>query len=311
MLDLILLGTSGTIPLPGRPLSSVLARLGPELMLFDCGEGTQVSMRRWGWGFKALSAICLSHMHGDHVAGLPGLLLSVANAGRTDPMEIIGPPGTREVVAGLRVIARRLPYELRVHEVETSDGFVWNGATLATLAVDHSVPCLAFRLDLPRSRRFEPERARALGVPVTAWKLLQRGEPVTVGGRGVRPDDVLGARRHGLRFAYVTDTRPTDGMPAFLARANLLVIEGTYGDPADAANAVENKHLLFSESAQIARAAEADQLWLTHFSAKLLDPEAYASHATAIFPATTVGREGLTTTLRFADEDDREATPTP
>jgi ribonuclease Z len=302
MIDLILLGTSGTIPLPGRPLSSVLGRVGPELILFDCGEGTQVSMRRWGWGFKGLSAICLSHMHGDHVSGLPGLLLSVANAGRTEPMEIYGPVGTRHVVAGLRVIAPRLPYEVRVHEVGANQGLEWNGTTLTALPVDHAIPCLAYRLDLPRARRFQPERAQALGVPVEEWNALQHGRPVSVGRRLVEPDDVLGPARRGIRFSYVTDTRPTPQLPAFVAESDLLVIEGTYGDPADAENAVDNKHLLFSEAAEIGRAANVEQIWLTHFSAKLLEPERYAAEATRIFPRTTIGYEGLTASLRFGDE---------
>lgn len=310
MIDLILLGTSGTIPLPGRPLSSVLARVGSELILFDCGEGTQVGMRRWGWGFKALSAICLSHMHGDHVAGLPGLLLSVANAGRTEPMMILGPVGTSHVVSGLRVIAPRLPYEVRVSEVGTSEGVPWNGATLAALPGDHSVPCVAYRLDVPRGRPFLPDVARDLGVPIDQWKHLQRGESVMVGGRLVRPDDTTGPARRGVSLAYVTDTRPTPSMPDFLAGADLLVIEGTYGDPADAENAVENKHLTFSEAAEIGRQAGVRRLWLTHFSAKMLDPERYLHEATRIFPATTIGTEGLTTTLSFDDRrDTRPATP--
>jgi ribonuclease Z len=303
MIDLLLLGTSGTIPLPGRPLSALLARVGPEMILFDCGEGTQVSMRRAGWGFKHLSAICLTHLHGDHVAGLPGLLLSVANAGRTEPLDIYGPVHTSIVVAGLRVIAPRLPYEVRIHELGKANGVTWNGATLATLPADHSVPCLAYRLDLPRARRFDPEQARALGVPVDQWKLLQRGEAISVGGRQVRPNDVLGAARRGIRFGFVTDTRPTRAMPGFLAEADLLVCEGTYGDPADAENAIENKHMLFSEAAEVGRQAQVRELWLTHFSAKLLDPERYADEARRILPATTIGYEGLTTSLRFVDEE--------
>jgi ribonuclease Z len=206
------------------------------------------------------------------------------------------------VVSGLRVIAPRLPYEVRVHEVGTSDGLDWNGATLATLSVDHAIPCLAYRLDLARARRFEPERARALEVPIESWKTLQQGRSVVVDGRIVAPDDVLGPERRGIRFAYVTDTRPTPQMPEFLAESDLLVIEGTYGDPADAENAVANKHLLFSEAAEIARAARVRQLWITHFSAKLLEPERYAAEATSRFPATTIGQEGLTTSLRFGDE---------
>jgi ribonuclease Z len=303
MIDLLLLGTSGTIPLPGRPLSALLARVGPDLILFDCGEGTQVSMRRAGWGFKGLSAICLSHLHADHVAGLPGLLLTVANAGRTEPLDIFGPIHTGIVVTGLRVIAPRLPYEVRVHELGKANGLTWNGATLATLPVDHSVPCLAYRLDLPRARRFEPEQARALGVPIASWKVLQRGEAVTVAGRKIRPDEVLGPARRGLRFGFVTDTRPTRAMPGFLDEADLLVCEGTYGDPADAENAIENKHMLFSEAAEVGRQAQVRQLWLTHFSAKMLEPERYVDEARRILPATTVGREGLTTSLQFVDEE--------
>src|SRR5262249_29741390 len=184
-----------------------------------------------------------------------------------------------------------------------SEGLDWNGATLATLPLDHAVPCLAYRLDLARGRRFEPERARQLGVPVVEWKLLQQGRSVAVDGREVRPDQVLGPVRRGIRFAYVTDTRPTTSMPAFLAQADMLVIEGTYGDPADAENAIDNRHLLFSEAAEIGRQAAVRQIWLTHFSAKMLDPERYLDHARRILPATTVGFGGLTTSLRFADEE--------
>jgi ribonuclease Z len=303
MIDLILLGTSGTIPLPGRPLSSLLARVGPEMMLFDCGEGTQVSMRKSGWGFKALSGICLSHMHADHVAGLPGLLLTVANAGRREPLDIFGPVGTKIVVAGLRVIAPRLPFEVLVHEVSSARDIAWGGGRLATLPVDHAIPCLAFRLDLARARRFDPARARALGVPLAEWKTLQQGQPVVLDDLTIEPDDVLGPPRRGLRLGYVTDTRPTPQMPGFLAEADMLVIEGTYGDPADAENAVENKHMLFSEAAEVGRQAAVRQIWLTHFSAKLLDPARFAGEAQRIVPATTIGYEGLTTTLRFSDDE--------
>jgi ribonuclease Z len=306
MIDLILLGTSGTVPLPGRPLSALLARVGPELILFDCGEGTQVSMRDAGWGFKGLSAICLSHLHADHVAGLPGLLLTVGNAGRTEPLDIYGPIGSCAVVGGLRVVAPYLPFELSVHEIGDTDGIRWNGAVLSALTVDHAIPCLAYRLHLPRGRRFQPERARALAVPIEHWRTLQNGEPVLVGDRTILPEDVLGPRRPGIRIAYVTDTRPTPALPAFLAETDLLVIEGTYGDPADAENAVTNKHLLFSEAAEIGRQAGARQLWLTHFSAKMSDPERYAQEATRILPAATVGFPGLMTSLAF--EDDLAAT---
>ncbi|MFN8635902.1 MAG: ribonuclease Z [Chloroflexota bacterium] len=302
MIDVILLGTSGTIPLPDRPLSALLARIGPDMMLFDCGEGTQVGMRRASWGFKNLATICISHLHADHVAGLPGILLTVANAGRTEPLDIYGPVHTGIVVAGLRVLAPRLPYKVRIHEIGATRCTLPNGLTLSTLPLDHSAPCLAYRLDLGRTRPFLPGRARELGVPVEDWKRLQRGEPVAVNGRTVQPDEVLGAARRGLSLAYVTDTRPTPDMPRFLADADLLVIEGTYGDPADAQSAVENQHLLFSEAAQIGKAANVRRIWLTHFSARMHDPWQFAVHATSIVPATTVGYQGLTVQLHFDDD---------
>ncbi|MCC7372328.1 MAG: ribonuclease Z [Chloroflexi bacterium] len=303
MIDALLLGTSGTLPLPDRPLSALLVRVGPQMILFDCGEGTQVSMRRAGWGFKALSAICLSHLHADHVAGLTGLLLTLGHAGRREPLDIFGPVGTRIVVAGLRVVAPYLPYEVRVHELAEQHRIPWNGARLSSLPVDHAVPCLAFRIDLPRSRRFDPEKARTLGVPIEDWKRLQQGETVRVGGTEVTPEQVLGPKRRGLSVAYVTDTRPTPRMPSFLADVDLLTIEGTYGDPADAANAVENKHLLFSEAAEIGLLAGARRVWLTHFSAKMLHPERFAHEATSVYEPTVVGYEGLKTSLRFDDND--------
>lgn len=312
MLDVALVGTSGTIPLPGRWLSAVLARLGSELILFDCGEGTQISMRQIGWGFKALSLICLSHLHADHAAGLPGLLLTVGNAGRTEPLTILGPRGTGQAVAGLRVVAPYLPFELVVRELAGGEEHRWNGGRVACTPLEHAVPCLGYRLDVPRQPRFDAAAARQLGVPVPLWKHLQRGEAIEVDGRRVEAADVLGGVRRGLRLGYVTDTRPTPELPGFLAGADLLVCEGTYGDPADADNAVDNRHLLFSEAAEIARAARARRLWLTHFSAKLTEPERYVEHARAVFSETTIGRDRLAMTLRFddaADDGGRTAPP--
>jgi ribonuclease Z len=302
VLDIALVGSGGTVPLPGRWLSALLVRVGPELLLFDCGEGTQISMRRLGWGFKALGAICLSHLHADHVAGLPGLLLTIGNAGRTEPLHVLGPLGTGATVAALRTIAPRLPYPVVVRELGDGDRLAWGNVQLAALAMDHAIPCLAYRLDLPRARRFDADRAERLGVPVPLWKRLQRGESVSWDGQQAAPEDVLGPERAGLRLAYVTDTRPTPGLPSFVRGADLLVCEGTYGDPADAANAIENKHMLFSEAAEVARAADVARLWLTHFSAKLTDPAAYLANATAVFEATTIGHDHLTTSLRFLDE---------
>ncbi|HEU5430962.1 MAG TPA: ribonuclease Z [Thermomicrobiales bacterium] len=304
MIDALLLGTGGMSPLPDRWLSALLVRCRGELMLFDCGEGTQIVWRCFGWGFRRLGAICISHTHADHIAGLPGLLHSIANAGRTEPVALFGPPGTALIVAGLRTIAPYLPYELRVEEIDGGDAFPLPGGLTGTaMRGRHALPVLAYRLDLPRTRRFLPERARRIGVPLDYWRRLQQGEPARWPGGGAQPADVLGPPRRGLALGYVTDTRPLPEMPAFFHDVDLLVSEGTYGDPADAEKAAVNTHMTFREAATLARESEARRLWLTHFSPGLSDPDAFAPEATAIFPETTVGFSGLQTTLNFDDEE--------
>lgn len=300
MIDVMLLGTGAMVPLPGRPLSSVLVRADGELILFDCGEGTQTVWRRYGWGFKRLSAICLTHLHADHVAGIPGLLHTVANSGRTEPLAIYGPPGTAIVIAGLRVIAPFLPYQVIVHELQPGACARLPAELTATVSAgEHSVPVLAYRVERARQPGFEANRARALRVPVTLWSHLQQGETVTVDGRTVAPADVLGPPRPGVAFVFITDTRPVPAHVALAHGAQLLICEGTYGPSSYADKARENLHMTFAEAATIARDAGAGRLWLTHFGAGLTDPAEFLPEATAIFPATRIGQSGLMAELSF------------
>ena len=302
MLDAYLLGEGGTWPLPGRWLSSLLVRHGGRLLLFDCGEGTQIPLRAAGWGLRAIDTVFLSHYHADHVGGLPGLLLTLGNSERTEPLALYGPPGLRGVVDGLRVIAPYLPYAVECHELEGGEQIALGELVVRCLAVEHSLPCLAYTLERARAPRFEPDRARALGVPLLDWKRLQRGQPVTVDGRRVEPAEVLGPPRAGVKLAFVTDTRPTEALPAFVAGAQLLVCEGMYGADEDLPKALENRHMLFREAATIASDGRVEALWLTHFSPALTTPDGYLAAARAIFPATQLGRTGLTTTLHFPED---------
>ncbi len=301
MIDLLLLGTGAMQPLPDRWLSSLLVRVDGELVLFDCGEGTQIPWKTFGWGFRRLGAICLSHWHADHIAGLPGLLHAVANAGRTETVHLVGPVGIARIVAGLRVIAPHLPYELAVRELADGEAFPLPGglAGRAIIGLHRDVPCLGYRVDLARARPFDPGAAVALGVPQPLWGRLQRGEPVTWSGGRATPEDVLGAPRRGLAFGYLTDTRPLPTMAPFFADVDLLVCEGTYAE--DAAKATRHGHMSFAEAAAIARGAGAGALWLTHFGAAVSDPAADLHHATAVFPRTVPGYSGLTASLVFGE----------
>ena len=304
MIDVALPGTGGMMPLPGRWLSCLAVRSGGHGILFDCGEGTQIALKAIGWGFKDVDALAISHLHADHVSGLVGILLMLANSGRAEPLRIHGPPGLSAVVAGQRLLARYLPYQAEVVELWPGEGFSV-GDLRGTLALgEHGgARCYAYRLDLPRRPRFDPDRARALGLPVGTWRVLQGGEPVEHGGRTVRPEDVLGPPRRGLSLAYATDTRPIERIAELARDVDLLVSEATFGDPADAARAVETGHMTFAEAGELARRAGARQLLLTHFSPALVDPLAWREEAASRFANVTIGSDGYRTTLRFPEDD--------
>ena len=299
VLDVALVGTGGMMPLPNRWLSSVLLRYQGRLVLFDCGEGTQISLRALGWGLKAIDLILISHLHGDHLAGLPGLLLTLGNSGRTEVVQVLGPAGLSDAVARLRVIAPHLPFEVACRDLEPGETFELADLRGTCAEADHHVPCLAYRLDLPRERAFLPERARSLGVPVQGWKRLQKGEVVEWDGRLVAPDAVLGPPRKGLSIGLVTDTRPTPRLTELVRQVDLLICEGMYGSDDDLARAGERKHMTFGEAASLARDAQVGQLVLTHFSPSMTEPWACEAQARAIFPATRVGEDHLTMALRF------------
>ena len=288
------------MPLPRRWLSSLLVRVGGDVILFDCGEGTQIAWRATGWSFRRLSAICISHTHSDHIAGLPGLLHTVANTGRTEPIAIYGPVGLAAVVRGLRVIAPELPYPVDVFELASGDRFpLPDGVQGACVAGEHALPVLAYRIDLSRKRRFQADRARSLGIPTNLWRKLQDGQPVSLNGQIIEPDEVMGPPRPGISVAYVTDTRPTAAIADFITGVTLLVCEGTYGDDAHSENAVRNQHMTFREAATLARDAGVQQLWITHFSPGVDDPLAFTGNAREVFPEAVIGHDGMTASLVF------------
>jgi ribonuclease Z len=302
MIDICLLGTCGMMPLPGRWLSCALVRNEANLTLFDCGEGTQIPWKSLGWGFRQLGAICFSHMHADHVAGLPGVLFMVAHAGRTEPLDIYGPVGTAYVVEGLRRIAAELPFPIHIHELRGGESIHLPGELHATCTpAVHGTPCLAYRAGLSRRPVFQADKARALGLPVQLWSRLQHGETLEYNGQTITPEQVLGDPRRGISFAFITDTRPTQALSTLAHDVDLLICESMYDDVADLPLARSNAHMTAEESASIAHDAGAHALVLTHFSPKINNTSQAEKMARRVFANTRAAKDGMVITLTFPD----------
>lgn len=304
MLDVCLLGSGGMMPLPYRWLTALMTRYNGSSLLIDCGEGTQIAIKEKGWSFKPIDVICFTHYHGDHISGLPGLLLTMGNADRREPLVLIGPKGLERVVNALRVIAPELPFPIIFREIEgTRQTYQINGYRLTAFRVHHNVLCYGYTVEIERAGKFDVERAMAQEIPQQYWKVLQRGEPVETDGRTLTPDMVLGPKRKGIKLTYTTDTRPTKSIRENAKDSDLFICEGMYGEKEKAEKAVEYKHMTFYEAAQIAKEAEVGELWLTHYSPSLLHPEEYMEDVRKIFPNTKAGRDRMSLTLKFPEAE--------
>lgn len=302
MLDVCLLGTGGMMPLPYRWLTSLMMRYNGQSILIDCGEGTQVAMKEAGWSPKPIDIMCFTHYHADHISGLPGMLLTMGNAERTEPLLMIGPKGLTRVVNALRVIAPELPFEIRFMEIEESyQKFQFDGFYIEAFKVNHNVLCYGYNMVVERVGKFQVEKAKELNIPLMYWNRLQKGESIEADGVIYTPDMVLGESRKGLKVSYCTDSRPTEGIAEHAKGADLFICEGMYGDPENQAKAKEKKHMTMYEAAQMAQKAEVQELWLTHYSPSLTRPDEYINQVKKIFPAAVAARDGRMTELKFMD----------
>ncbi len=290
------------MPLPKRHLTSLLTRYNGSSLLIDCGEGTQISMREHGWNFKPVDTICFTHYHADHVSGFPGILLAMANADRTEPLTLIGPKGLSRTVSGLRVIAPELPFALKLVEItEPEQVFELNGYRITAFRVQHSMVCYGYTIEILRPGCFDVERAKAAGIPLKLWNPLQKGQTITLDGVTYTPDMVLGEDRKGLKVTYCTDSRPVPVIARQAEGADLFICEGMYGEADKQQQAKDKKHMMMTEAAQLAAAAQPGAMWLTHYSPSMMHPEWYMDKVTEIFPRASLGTDGRTEILNFED----------
>lgn len=313
MIDISLLGCGGGMPMPNRNLSSLFINYKGRKILIDCGEGTQVAIRKMGLGFKAIDLILITHCHGDHIVGLPGLLSTIGNSGREHTLTIIGPVGITNVVNSLRVIAPYLPYDLNI--IENPNELYFNvkkdlieldiseksDLSLNTIELEHSAVCLGYSLYFKRKRKFDIEKATKMNVPKILWNKLQKEEEVIYDGLKYDYTMVLGEERKGIKVSFITDTRPINSIASFIKNSDLFICEGTYGDDKDIEKAIKNKHMTFREAASLAKDGDVREILLTHFSPAMLDPSEYLQNASEVFNNVIIGEDEITKTLKFTE----------
>ena len=306
MIDITLLGTSALMPLPERALCSAYLSCGGRGILFDCGEGTQTAARRAGQSLVKTSLIALTHFHGDHYFGLPGLLQSMNALDRKEPLYITAPGDMERELAPILRLTGAMKYDIILLPMP-EDGIALNeidggfpkGARLLGFNTAHRVESRGYAFILPRAGKFLPERARALNIPQKLWGRLQGGESVEHEGRSYSPDMVLGEPRRGLKVVFSGDTAPCEELSEAARDADLFICEATFGEDEQEARAAEYGHMTFSQAARTAAQAGVKRLWLSHYSPMIKNPEDYIGNARAVFPEACCSYDGMGMKLNF------------
>jgi len=293
------LGTGGSVPNKFRNLPSVLVRRGPELLLFDCGEGTQRQFLQAKAGTNRKMRILISHLHGDHVFGLPGMLHSLSFMGRTRELEIVGPKGIAELVTSVnKVVMFYSNYDIRIREVRPGSVISDSEYKIRVTAGKHGIPCLAYAFEEnPRPGRFDPKKAKRLGIPEgPLWKKLQSGRSVKINGRRINSSQVVGPSRKGVKITYAIDTRPTPQVVRLANRSDLLVHDSCFDDSASL-KARDYGHSTAREAAHVARKSKSRRLALVHISAMYEDASHLLAQARRVFPETILPKDMTTVSV--------------
>ena len=307
MIDVTLIGTSALLPIPERALTAAVLFCEGQSILFDCGEGTQTAARKAGVSLMRTDIIALTHYHGDHVFGLPGLLQTMCHAERTEPLYITGPKGLAAALEPILKLAWKLSYEvvpieLPADGLQLSELGGWSAAAkLSAFQTEHKVSSQGYCFELRRAGKFLPDKAKSLGVPINQWSILQRGQSIQLDGKTILPEQVLGEPRRGLKFVFTGDTTACENLIDAATGADLMICEATYGKNEQTQIAADYGHMTFAQAATVAKCAGVKELWLAHYSQRIKDPQKYLPNATAIFADTAVGYDGMSTTLRFED----------
>ncbi len=288
------LGTAGSWPTKERSASAVALELERELVLLDCGEGAQRQFFQSSASFMRVRRVFITHFHGDHFLGLPGLIQSMCLNNRTEPLDVYGPPDAKEMVG--RALAMgyfTLRFPVEIHPLEPGATVELDGFTVRTARATHPVPALSYRIDEAEKRgRFDAERARALGIHGPDFRRLEAGEAVRVGSTVVHPSDVMGSPRPGRSVVYSGDTAPSEEVGRLAHRATVLIHEATVMQELEG-QANEWGHSSAHQTAELARRAEVASLILTHFSSRYKEIAPLENEARQVFPAALAARDLL------------------
>ena len=317
MIDVVLLGSGATMPNPNRGVSAAVLRCAGRSILFDCGEGTQVALRREKISPVKIDLIALTHYHGDHIFGLPGLLQTMNCLKREEPLYITGPDGLEEAMAPIFALSGQLDYKVHLIHITNPQGIgmkrlnlKWPaGAWLQMIPTEHRIPSQGYSFLLSRPSEFLPEKAKHYGIPVSMWKQILAADPMTpirmngqlleVNGHIVCGTDVMGKARKGIHVVFSGDTQPCNALCSYAHEADLLIHDATYGENSQEEEATRWGHSTFRQAASIAKEASVKCLWLTHFSQSISAPNDFVMNAKSVFENTVCGYDGLSITLNY------------